>query len=98
MKWKGKAQDSRGVRSARSARHARVKRPVSIRRLRCRLLNGKRCGFVATGRTAWEVKKAMFDHHAKEHKELLLHAGPKDLRRTMDMMDRLMDKGGNRND
>jgi predicted small metal-binding protein len=70
----------------------RAGRPVKIRHLRCRRLNGKRCGFVAKGRTVWEVKKAMFDHEAKEHRELLLDADSKYIRETMDKMDRLMDK------
>jgi len=69
----------------------------NMKRLDCRILNGKKCSFVAIGRTEWDVKKAMFDHYATEHKELLLDSTEQDRRKMIDMMDKHIVRNGQKN-
>ncbi len=62
-----------------------------LKRLGCRDLGGD-CDFVATGETPEQVKKALFDHAAKEHKEILEKMTLQDKIKITAKMDSMLNK------
>lgn len=61
-----------------------------MKKLSCSDLGGKGCNFVATGKTAAEVKKAMYAHAGKAHKDILQKMSAAEQQRMDARMDDLL--------
>jgi predicted small metal-binding protein len=58
-------------------------------KLACKDVSGIDCSFVASGKTATETKKALFDHASRRHADVLSKIGEKgkaDLEKKMDSL------------
>jgi len=61
-----------------------------MKRLKCSDINENGCGYVAKGRTSWDVVRTMFNHAAREHKEVLIDITNEDQMKMIELMKRKM--------
>lgn len=63
-----------------------------MKRLSCKELGSIRCKYVATGKTAAEVKRKMFAHAKKAHPRILAKMTKAQMAKMKMMMDKLLAK------
>ena len=60
-----------------------------MKNLACRDIGGE-CDFVASGETADEVKRAMYDHAGQTHPELLANMDEQEKEELEELMDKML--------